>query len=71
MQWEAELTYVNAMLVGRTTANVLSGKNKIPQIYEVFPSLFGKPTPQQQNWHIAKERMLNFANAHNKKRGEK
>lgn len=71
MQWEAQQTYINAMLVGRTTANILSnGKSKIPQLYEVFPNLFDKPTPQQQDWRIAKERMMNYANAHNKKRGE-
>jgi hypothetical protein len=71
LQWEAQLCYDNAMLIGRTTAFIMSGgKDKIPQKYEVFPTLFEKPTPQQQDWRIAKERLMNFAKAHNQKRGE-
>ena len=72
MKWQAQLNYSTAILIGRTTSAVLSnGKTKIPKIYELFPNLFEREKPPQQDWRIAKERLMNFANSHNKQRGEK
>lgn len=70
---EARKIYSLASLIGVAFASnnpLCNGKVKYPKIYEVFPSLFEAEKPQQQDWRIAKERLLNFANAHNAKRGE-
>lgn len=62
--------YSLAILIGNSVASILDKKNKFPKIHEAFPELFEEMQPQQQDWRLAKERMLDFANHHNQKRGE-
>lgn len=68
----ALLIYNHAYLVGIAVSafNPISDGVKYPQIYEVFPEIFEREKPQQQDWRIAKERLLKFADAHNQKRGD-
>ena len=44
--------------------NLLAGKNR--RIQEVYPWLFEQE--EKQDWRIAKERLLHYADAHNRKR---
>ena len=61
--------YSLSILIRAAIGSALDSKNKFPQIHEVFPDLF-EDTSKQQDWRIAKERMMKFANNHNKKRGQ-
>jgi hypothetical protein len=65
----AQLNYINSILIGLSSSHfhpLTNGKPHIPELYEVYPNLFEKPKPQQQDWRIAKERLMKFANLHNK-----
>lgn len=70
MKQEAMNTYILADLIGASVARLMDKNNKYPAIHEVYPSLFEKPKPQQQDWQLTKARLLEYANAHNKKRSE-
>ena len=61
MQQQAALDYRHAYLV----AALFGGKS--PSIHEVYPALFEEE--KKQDWRIAKERLLRYAEAHNKKMG--
>lgn len=64
LQQQAIMDYRHAYLV----ANVFAGKSL--QLHEVYPGLFEEPD-RQQDWRIAKERLLRYADAHNRKRAVK
>lgn len=72
MKEEAINTYQLADLIGISVSRLMNEKATYPAIHEVYPNLFDAPEPkeQQQDWRIMKERLMGFANAHNKKRGE-
>lgn len=40
---------------------------KLPDIEEIHPHLFDKPKANNNSWILQKERMLDYANWHNKK----
>ncbi len=60
LQQQAALDYRHAYLV----AALFGGKS--PSIHEVYPALFEEE--KKQDWRIAKERLLRYAEAHNRKR---
>lgn len=70
MRQEALNTYILADLIGASVARLMDKNSKFPAIHDVYPSLFEKPQPKQQDWQLTKARLLEYANAHNKKRSE-
>lgn len=61
MQQQAVMDYRHACLVAAS----FGGKS--PPLHEVYPWLFDPPSGQQ-DWRVAKERLLQYAQAHNRKR---
>lgn len=68
-----ESIYFQAVMAGVATSfynPIGKGVEKIPELYECFPELF-KYEPKKQDWRVAKDRLLRFADAHNKQAREK
>jgi len=72
IQETAYFNYALANLIGISVARLIDKNAVYPSIHEVFPNIFvdAAVKPQQQDWRIAKDRMMKFTTAHNKKRGE-
>lgn len=70
MKENALNTYVLADLIGASVARLMDKNAKYPTIDKVFPSLFEPQEPKQQDWRNAKDWLMKYADAHNKKRGE-
>jgi hypothetical protein len=76
LQERAKLTHILADLIGHSVARIYSQNAKMPTIYEAFPSLFDAPTEAEQekqavaSAEISALRFMQFAQAHNKKKGE-
>ena len=71
---QAAMDYKLADLIGSSVSRLMSKNGKFPTLEEAYPGLIEprRPTQQQQNWRVAKERLLQYANAHNaKRRGDK
>ena len=71
LQEAAAFNYSLAHLIGLSVARLMDKNAKYPPIHEAFPNLFDDVdlTPKKQDWRIAKERLMRYAEAHNKKRG--
>lgn len=68
------LNYELANNIAMSVIKMLNGKTP-PKIEEIYPSLFlevseGEQKTKPQYWEIYKEQFIDFANSHNKKRGE-
>lgn len=71
-QESAALVHQLANLVGISVSRLVDKDAKYPELHEAYPTLFEVPEPQkpvQQDWRIAKERLMRYAQAHNKKVG--
>lgn len=66
------LNYALAQNIAVAVSANLSGQ-KAPSLYETYPDLFREEQPLQEDktWMLYKEQFIDFAQAHNKKRGEK
>lgn len=66
------LNYALAQNIAVAVGCSFSGKQS-PSLYETYPELFKEQQPvvkEDKTWMLYKEQMLDFANSHNKKRGE-
>lgn len=69
---KAAMDYKLADLIGSSVARLMSQNAKFPKLAEAYPGLIEPERPAQQNWQVAKERLLRYADSHNaKRRGEK
>ena len=70
-QEQASFDYLLACTIGRAFASSMDSKNKFPDIYEVYPSLFDREAREEQKADITMQlsalRFKQFAHAHNKK----
>lgn len=71
IQEQATFNYSLANLIYISVARLMDKNAKYPPIEEAYPNLFDsvEVQPKQQDWRIAKERLMKYAEAHNKKRG--
>ena len=58
------LSYLQAAMVAQFVNKALNGK-RIPEIHQVFPSVFG---PVEVNWQQYEQQFMKFAQNHNKHR---
>lgn len=61
--------YNHAQLLALMIQKMITGEGQIPQLHEMYPSLFEAPQPQQQDWRIMKARIEAYS-AEIRKRGE-
>lgn len=70
-QEKASFDYILADLVGRSVARIQSSANKMPEIGEVYPSLFDteeiKQKKQEKQAELSVLRFKLFAESYNKK----
>lgn len=75
VQEMASMNYQLGNLVGMSVARLFDEKAKYPTLFEAFPTLFDDleidTTPRQQDWRIMKDRLQQYATAHNTKIGGK
>lgn len=68
---KATYDYILADLVGRSVARLYGSGNRLPQIYEVYPSLFDEDEIntqiQEQKAELSALRFKQFANSFNQK----
>lgn len=70
----ATLNHHLANLIGLSVARLMDKNAKYPSLQEAFPGMFDdivqeQQAPKQQDWRVAKERLMQYAEAHNRKRG--
>ena len=70
-QEKASFDYILADLIGRSVGRIYSSATKIPEISEVYPSLFDSKVfeekKQEQKAELSVLRFKQFANSHNKR----
>ena len=66
LQERAAMDYRLAELIGRSVSRLYGGK--YPDASEAYPGILEPAEPQVQDWRIAKERLLQYSEAHNRKR---
>lgn len=70
-QEKASFDYILADLIGRSVGRIYSSATKIPEISEVYPSLFDSKVieekKQEQKAELSALRFKQFANSYNKK----
>ena len=70
-QQKASFDYILADLIGRSVSRIHSAANKMPQLYEVYPSLFDaeilEEQQQQKKDELSAMRFKQFAAAFNNK----
>lgn len=70
-QEKASFDYILADLIGRSVGRIYSSATKIPEISEVYPSLFDskdiEEKKQEQKAELSVLRFKQFANSYNKK----
>lgn len=68
---KAIMDYQLANMIGLSVARLMDKNAKYPKIEELYPSLFEveNTQPKQIDWRIAKERLMKYTDAHNRKRG--
>lgn len=70
-QQKASFDYILADLIGRSVSRIHSAANKMPQLYEVYPSLFDaeimEEQQQQKRDELSAMRFKQFAAAFNNK----
>lgn len=62
------VNYALAVNISQFVGKVLNGK-PIPSFRETYPDLFKDEEYESQQWMVYKERLMDFANRHNKRRG--
>lgn len=72
LEIKARMDHKLADLIGASVGRLLSNNAKFPSPAEAYPGLIVPERTVQQDWRLAKERLLRYADAHNaKRRGEK
>jgi hypothetical protein len=70
-QEKATYDYILADLIGRSVSRIYSSSGKLPELYEVYPSIFNAEDVQEQKEKQVAElsilRFKQYANFHNKK----
>lgn len=70
-QEKASFDYILADLIGRSVSRIYNSSNKIPDIAEVYPTLFNSKEAEEQkaakNTELSALRFKQFANSFNKK----
>lgn len=70
-QEKATFDYALAELIGRSVARIYSSSAQMPEIYEIYPTLFDSKEAQErkeaQKAELSALRFKQFANFHNKK----
>ena len=70
-QERASYDYILADLIGRSVSRIYSNSTRLPQIYEVYPTLFDgvemEEQKQQKQMEISAIRFKLFAQSYNKK----
>lgn len=70
-QEKASFDYILADLIGKSVSRIYNSSNKIPEINEVYPSLFASQEVEEQRAakrdELSALRFRQFANAYNKK----
>lgn len=70
-QEKATFDYILADLIGKSVARLYSSSNNIPDIAEVYPTLFDseeiKQKKQEQKMELSALRFKQFAASHNRK----
>jgi C4-type Zn-finger protein len=74
LQEKARLTHILADLVGHSVARIYSQNAKMPTLQEAFPTLFEETEKEKEQkaaatMEISALRFMQFATAHNKKKG--
>lgn len=68
---KASFDYILADLIGKSVSRIYNSSNEIPEINEVYPSLFASQEVEEQRAakrdELSALRFRQFANAHNKK----
>ena len=69
---QASLHHRLADLIGISASRLMNDKAEFPSLEEAYPGLFSDAIeePVQQDWRLAKARLLQYAEANNKKRGD-
>lgn len=66
----ASNVYILADLIGSSVSRLFGKGNKMPEIKKVYPSLFQtKQDNEPEDWRIMKEKLLDFTEHHNNKKG--
>ena len=67
---QASLHHSLANLIGISVARLMNDKVEYPSLKEAYPGLFSDivEEPVQQDWRLAKARLLQYAEANNKKK---
>lgn len=74
LQERARLSYILADLVGHSVARIYTQQAKMPTLQEAFPTLFEETAEEREKQEQAMAeqsalRFMQFAKAHNKKKG--
>ena len=69
---QASLHHSLANLIGISVSRLMNDKAEYPTLEEAYPGLFSDTVvaeePVQQDWRLAKARLLQYAEANNKKK---
>ena len=75
LQYKASMDYKLADLICTGIAKLFDETVEYPSAQKAYPGIFDdlkiEDVPKQQDWRIAKERLMKYAEGHNRKRGEK
>ena len=66
----AVFNHIQANLIGLSVARLMNDKAKYPTLREAYPLIFADledEKPAHQDWQVAKARLLQYAEANNKK----
>lgn len=70
-QERATFDYIHAALIGRSFATTMDSKNKFPELYEVYPSLFNPKDREREKQILSNQlsalRFKQFAQSYNKR----
>ena len=69
---QASQNHSLANLIGLSVARLINDEAEYPSLKEAYPGIFSDivDEPVQQDWRLAKARLLQYAEANNKKRGD-
>lgn len=67
---KAAMDYNLANLIGTSCTRLINSEAKFPSLKQAYPTIFvdeEEPNEGMQDWEIAKERLMQYADAQNKK----